>query len=82
MSFPDKMHNNEFDDQLLECSVLVVSLLINQYKAKAIDKTDFKIHTKNKINYIINNLGIIKDTVKKSSIESLINECNEINNTL
>jgi len=82
MSLSIKMQNKEFDNQLFECAVLVVSLLINQYKANAIDLTDFKSHTKNKINYILNNLDIIKDTTKKSSIESLISECNKINNSL
>lgn len=74
--------NNEFDDQLFECTLLIVSLLLKQYKENAIDITDFKSHTTNKISYILNNYNDIKDNNKKRNIESLINECIAINNTL
>lgn len=81
MSSSYEMINKEFDNQLFECSLLIISLLLNQYKAKAIDITDFKNHTTNKISYILNNFDIIKDQKEKNTIENLINECIEINNT-
>lgn len=73
---------NEIDNQLFECSLILISLLLNQYKAQTININDFKSHTKNKITYILNNIGIIKDNNQKRIIESLINECIIINNTL
>lgn len=80
MSSSYEMANYDFDNQLFECSLLTVSLLLNQYKAKTINIIEFKKHTTNKINYILNNFQIIKDDTKKSSIENLINECIKINN--
>lgn len=82
MSSSYEMINKEFDNQLFECSLLIISLLLNQYKAKAIDITDFKDHTANKISYILNNFDIIKDEKEKTNIEGLINECIAINNSL
>ena len=75
MSFSYEMNNKDFNNQLFECSLLVVSLLLKQYKAKAIDITDFQKHTTNKISYIRNNFDIIKDNTEKRVIENLINEC-------
>ena len=82
MSFSYEMTNKEFNNQLFECTILIVSLLLNQYKEKVIDITDFKTHTTSKISYILNNYDIIKDNIKKREIESLINECLEINSIL
>jgi len=81
MSFSCDMTNKDFNNQLIECSILLVSLLLKQYKSKAIDITDFRDHTTNKISYILNNFDTIKDNMKKKSIEDLINECNEITNS-
>ena len=82
MSFSSEITNKEFDNQLFECSILIVSLLLNQYKVKEIDITDFKSHTTNKISYILNNIDIIKDNMEKRNIENLINECVAINNSI
>lgn len=76
MSIP--FENEEFRDQLFECSVLLVSLLLNQYKKSIINITDFKCHTARKISYINDNLHIIKDDNKKKNIENLIDECRKI----
>ncbi len=70
--------NEEFEKQLFECSLMLVSLLLVQYKRKTIDITDFKCHTANKINYILKNFDLIKDKSERRSIEKLINECNTI----
>lgn len=82
MSSSYEIINKEFDDQIFECSLLIISLLLNQYKAKSISITDFKSHTANKISYILNNFDIIKDEKEKTNIKNLINECNAINNSL
>jgi len=73
--------NKDFNNKLFDCSLLVVSLLLKQYKANAIDITDFRSHTSVKINYIRTNLDTIKDSMKKRTIERLINECIRIINT-
>jgi hypothetical protein len=80
MSFSYEMTNEDFNNKLLECSVLVVLLLLKQYKANIIDKSDFRSHTTNKISYILNNFDNIIDNKEKRTIESLINECMDINN--
>lgn len=72
--------DEEFEKQLFECSLMLVSLLLMQYKKKSIDITDFKCHTTNKINYILKNFEIIKDNNQRRNIEELINECNAIAN--
>ena len=82
MSSSYEMINKEFDYQLFECSILIISLLLNQYKAKSINIIDFKCHTANKINYILNNFDVIKDEKEKTNIKNLINECNAISNGL
>lgn len=74
--------DNDIRKQLLECSVLIISILVKQYKAKKIDTTDFNKHASNKISYIISNLEYIEDPSEKSKIESLLDECNEIINTV
>jgi len=81
MNYSYELSNKNINNQLFECSLLVVSLLLKQYKAKAIDITDFRNHTTNKISYIQNNFDKIKDGMEKRNIENLINECIEITNT-
>lgn len=70
--------SSEFDNQLFECSLLLLSLLLNEYKLQKIDITDFKEHAINKISYIKDNFDIINNSLEKRNIESLINECIEI----
>lgn len=79
MSIP--FENEELRNQLFECSVLLVSLLLNQYKKNIINITDFKCHVTRKISYINDNIDIIKDEIKKKNIENLINECRNISNS-
>lgn len=74
--------NKEIGKQLLECSILIVSILLKQYKTKLINITDFKNHTVNKISYIVNNLDSIKDVSERRKVENLLNECQEINKIL
>ncbi|MHB8063344.1 MAG: hypothetical protein ACYDG2_12025 [Ruminiclostridium sp.] len=80
MSISYGMTDKDINNQLLECSIIVVSLLLKQYKAKVIDITDFRIHTSKKISYIVNNFNSIKDNIEKRTTENLINECNKITN--
>jgi hypothetical protein len=72
--------NKDISTILFECSLLFITLLLNQYKAKAINKSDFANHTIKKINYIKNNFDIVHDKEKRLSVENLINECNDIIN--
>lgn len=72
--------NTEIRKQIIECSILIISLLLQKYKSKEIDIIDFKNHTISKINYIMDNFDVIKDTLEIEKVESLINECNEIFN--
>ena len=81
MSSSYEMANYDFDNQLFECCILTITILLDQYKDNTINITEFKNNTTNKINYILNNFGILKDSTKKRSIENLINECIKINNT-
>ena len=67
---------------LFECSLLFLTVLLNQYKAHSITVNDFRKHTINKINYIKDNFDIINDSKKRLTVENLINECNEITNAL
>lgn len=71
--------NQNFNDQLFECSFLIVSILLEKYKEKSIDITDFKNNTVTKISYIQNNLEHIKEIDNKLLIENVINECIDIN---
>jgi hypothetical protein len=73
--------NTNFNCQLFECSFLIVSLLLEEYKKKMIDITDFKVNTEIKISYIQKNLEYIKEEDWKLFIENLINECVEINSS-
>lgn len=70
--------NEDFRNQLFECSVLLVTLLLNQYKKSIINITDFKCHTARKISYINDNISIIKDDTQKKNIKNLIDECRKI----
>lgn len=70
-----------FNDQLFECSFLLVSILLEKYKKNIIDITDFKTHTANKISYIKDNLKFIKENDRKIAIENLVIECDAINNS-
>lgn len=72
--------NKDVSNMLFECSLLFITLLLNQYKSQAINIGDFRQHTLKKINYIKNNFDIVNDSNQRISIENLINECNEIMN--
>ncbi|QNU65582.1 hypothetical protein EHE19_011665 [Ruminiclostridium herbifermentans] len=69
------------DDVLLECSYLLISILLKQYKENVIDLDCFKSNSINKIQYILNNFHKIQDESHKEKIKKLINECIEINNS-
>jgi hypothetical protein len=68
-----------FDRQLFECCIIMVSILLKQYRNKMIDITDFKCHTANKIRYIFENMECETNIEKKKNIENLLKECNTIN---
>ncbi|MDF2987347.1 MAG: hypothetical protein K0R50_2857 [Eubacterium sp.] len=70
---------DNFEKQLFDCCLVMLSLLLKQYNNKIIDITDFKCHTTNKIRYILTNLDLEKDNEKKKVIENLIHDCNAIN---
>ncbi len=74
-------YQEKIKSEIIKCSILIISLLLTKYKSKEIEIIDFKNHTINKINYIINNLDAIKDTIDIDVVENLINECNEIYNS-
>jgi primosomal protein N'' len=76
-----KIMNTIFNDQLFECSFLLVSILLEEYKKNIIDITDFKAHTATKISYIKDNLKFIKEIDRKIVIENLVSECIAINNS-
>ncbi|OPX43504.1 hypothetical protein CLHUN_26510 [Ruminiclostridium hungatei] len=67
-----------YDKQLLECCIAMLSILLKQYKNKTIDITDFKSHTANKIRYISENINLETNFIKKKAIKNLVNECNSI----
>ncbi len=67
-------------DELFECSFLLISILLKQYKEHLIDVDCFKSNSQNKIQYILNNYHKIQDDAQKILIQNLINECIEINN--
>ena len=72
----------DIDDKLFDCSFKLISLLLKQYKDNTIDISTFRSHTQNKIMYILNNFDSIKDGTKKTTIESLMNECIKIINNV
>lgn len=74
-----KADSKGINDKLFECSFLLISLLLKQYKENAIDKITFINHSQKKIMYLLNNFDKVKDGTKKTTIESLMNECLEIN---
>ncbi len=79
MDFSYERANKNLNNQLYECSILLVSLLLDQYKSKAINLTDFRNHTTKKISYIVNNWDSLEGSIDKTTVEKLLNECNEIN---
>lgn len=74
------MHSNleSFDRQLFECCIMLVTILLKQYKNNTINIADFKCHTANKIRYIIKNMECETNIEKKKSIEQLVDECKAI----
>ncbi len=68
-----------YDKQLLECCIAMLSILLKQYRNKIINITDFKSHTANKIRYITENIDLETNFIKKKAIKNLVNECNSIN---
>ncbi len=68
-----------FNEDLFECSLLTLSLLLEVFKKNLIDITDFKSNTELKINYIQSNLEHINEIERRSFIECVIHECIEIN---
>ncbi len=69
---------NSIEQQLMECCIMIVSLLIRQYRDNTINISDFKSHTTNKIRYILEHLEQEPDGVKKNSIQKLLDEYNNI----
>lgn len=74
--------NKEFDNQLFECSFLIVTMLLKQYKQNSISATEFKTHTKNKLKFLQSSLMTLEDGKMRKDIEQTINECITINNSL
>ena len=75
-----QMNNTEIEDDLFECSFLLISILLKQYKENLIDLNRFKSNSISKIQYILDNIHKIQDESSKITINNLINECIEINN--
>ncbi len=75
-----QMNSTEIEDDLFECSFLLISILLKQYKENLIDLNRFKSNSINKIQYILDNIHKIQDESSKITINNLINECIEINN--
>ena len=74
------MNSTEIEDDLFECSFLLISILLKQYKENLIDLNRFKSNSISKIQYILDNIHKIQDESSKITINNLINECIEINN--
>lgn len=72
--------NKDFNSQLFECSFLILSLLLKQYKTNTISLDDFKNHIKHKLNYIQLNLAYVDNDIQKKEIEEIVNECIIISN--
>ncbi len=72
--------NKDFNSQLFECSFLILSLLLKQYKTNTISLADFKNHIKHKLNYIQLNLAYVDNDIQKKEIEEIVNECIIISN--
>ncbi len=68
-----------FNEDLFECSLLTIKLLLEVFKKELIDITDFRSNTELKISYIQNNLEHINEIERRSFIERVIHECIEIN---
>lgn len=77
-----KRNNTDLNDDMLECSLLLISILLKQYKENVIDVDCFKKHSEIKIKYILNNYQKITDTEQKELVKNLIKECIQINNTV
>ena len=75
-----QMNSTEIEDDLFECSFLLISILLKQYKENLIDLNRFKSNSISKIQYILDNIHKIQDESSKITINNLINECIEINN--
>lgn len=75
-----QMNNTGTEDGLFECSFLLISILLKQYKENLIDLDSFKSNSQNKIQYILNNYHKVQDKAQKIIIKNLLNECIEINN--
>lgn len=69
---------NSFEQQLMECCTMMVSILIKQYRDSIINISDFKVHTTQKIRYIIEHIDRESDAEKKNSIQRLLDEYNSI----
>lgn len=80
MKFSYNIDNNDIRDELLECSLLQISLLLKLYKENKIDLSTFKNHSYNKIAFIQNNFDTLNESAQKLNAEDIINECVEISN--
>ncbi len=72
------MCSNNIQKELFECCIVMVEILLKQYKNSSIDISDFRSHSLNKIKYIMENIDFETDIDKKNSIINLIDECNKI----
>ena len=75
-----QMNSTETEDVLFECSFLLISILLKQYKQNLIDLDCFKSNSTNKIQYILNNYHKLQDKAQKILIKNLLKECIELNN--
>lgn len=75
-----QLNNTGIEDDLLECSLLLISILLKQYKENLIDLNCFKSNTQIKLQYILKNYHKVQDEEKQISITNLLNECTEVNN--
>lgn len=75
-----QLNNTGIEDDLLECSLLLISILLKQYKENLIDLNCFKSNTQIKLQYILKNYHKVQHKEKQISITNLLNECTEVNN--
>lgn len=72
------MCSNNISKELYECCVIMVEILLKQYKNNSINISDFRSHSLNKIKYIMENIDNETNIDKKKSVSNLLDECNEI----
>ncbi|GEM_PF-6381720 len=72
------LNHNTLFNEIISCTIKVLNLLIKLYSSGKISHKEFEQNVTVKISFLQENIDLIEDKEMKTSIQSIIKQCNII----